>query len=352
MNPTTNFLTILDNRVKSIFPVVAPTVAEEFRQYSTPVADKQLLHTIAGVTGLAMGEIIADGQVPTSDAPIQGFNKTYTQQVFTKRIRLSKKSMYFLFENGEDAKIKGAIEKQVMDVKNAITHVKNFLAQSMLYSGTGTSFTFTPLGGLGNIVSVDTTGVDGVAAFIATHPREDGGASWTNIVNSGTNNPTFSFTALMAARDLHANKKDGRGLPLSGKLDKFVCLVNSGTHFLAVSIKKTLESGKFPSATISTTYPILVAPTSLVDTSATEGYDIVPLMRYGSTGWTSVAWAMFDSSAIDEEHGLLVIESMPLQLITAEDSIGGLDYVKTAITYLQMGFADMRPWMFSTGLNV
>lgn len=350
MNPTTNYLTILDNRVKDIFGVTSPTVKEEYMEYSTKVTDKQLLHTLSGITGLAMGEIIADGQVPTSDAPIQGYTKTYTQQVFTKRIRLSKKSMYFLFENGEDAKIKAAVEKQVLDVKNAVTHVKNYLAQSMIYGGSATSFSFTPLG-LGNTVNVDTTGVDGVAAFSASHPREDGGTAWSNIIVSGTTNPTYSFTALMAARDLNANKKDGRGLPLNYKLNKLIVLDNSQTHFLAISIQKTLQAGKFPSAALVSSVPTLVAPVSFVDAATTESYDILPLMRYGGTGWTSVAWAMFDSAGIDAEHGLLYVESMPLQLITAEDSIGGLDYVKTAIEYCQFGFGDMRPWEWSSGLN-
>jgi hypothetical protein len=352
MNPTVNYSTILDNRVKDIFAVVAPTVPEEFMQYTTKVDDKQLLHTTEGITGLAMGEIIADGQVPTSDAPIQGFLKTYTQQVFSKRIRLSMKSMYFLFENGQDAKIKSTIENQVLDVKNAIIHTKNYLAQSMVYNGIlGTSFSFTPLGGLGNTVTVDTTGIDGVAAFSAAHPREDGGASWTSLVTSGTVNPTFSFTALMAARDIGANKKDGRGLPISYKYTKSLFLDQSQSYFLAVSINATLKAGKYPSAILSGGNVALGTPTSLVDAATTAAFDIVPLMRYGGTGWTSIAWALFDPTAIDANHGLLFIESMPVTLITAQDAIGGLDYVKTAITYCQFGFADMRPWMVSDGLN-
>lgn len=359
MNPTVNYSTLLDNRVKDIFGVVSPTVKDEYSMYSTKISDKQQLHTLSGVTGLSMGEIIADGQVPTSDAPIQGFTKTYTQQIFSKRIRLSKASMYYLFENGEEAKIKAKIESEITDVKNSIVHCKNYLAQSMLYGANATSFTFTPLGGLGNTVSVDTTGIDGVAAFSASHPREDGGTSWSNIVVAGaTTDPSFSLTSLLAARALHAQKKDGRGLPLvNSSLDKLLCQMNSQTYFLATTIKNTLASGRYPSTSLvpsnSTTGVVtLGTPTSLVDANPTESFDIMPLMVYGGTGITSIFWAMYDSKMINAQHGLLYIESMPTQLITAEDVLGGLDYVKTAIEYCTFGFGDMRPFEWSNGTGI
>lgn len=347
---TSDYLTILDNRVKDIFPVIGPKVTREWTQYAKQVTDKQLLHTLTGITALAMGEIIGDGQVPFSDAPLQGFTKTYTQQVFTKRLRLSMKAMYFLFQNGEDAKIKGAIEKEVTSLKDAVVQLENYLAQSMLYNGTSTSFSFTPLGGLGATVSVDTTGIDGVAAFTASHPREDGGTAWSNLIFSGTANPLYSFTALMAARGQQSLKKDGRGLPLLGEnLNKFLCQINSTTHFLATTIKKTLESGKYPVAYNNSGTLALQSPASLVDGAPTVAYDIIPLAIYGGSAITSLTWALFDSTMIDDEHGLLYIESMPLQLITAQDTLGGLDYVKTAVQYCQFGYADMRYWMWSNG---
>ena len=207
MNPTVEFGTILDNRVKDIFPVTGPRIKEEFREHSTKIDDKQRLHTLTGVTGLSMGEVIADGQVPYADAPIQGFTKTYTQQIFSKRLRLSRASMYYLFQNGDAAKIKGDIETQVMDVKDAIVHAKNYYVQAMFYGAYNSSVAWTSLNSVGNTVNIDTTSIDGVAAFSTTHPREDGGASWSNIIVSGTNNPTFSFTALLAARAQHILKK-------------------------------------------------------------------------------------------------------------------------------------------------
>lgn len=347
---TNDYLTILDNRVKDIFPVIGPKVKREWPQYAKQITDKQLLHTLTGVTALAMGEIIGDGQVPTSDAPIQGYTKTYTQQVFTKRLRLSMKAMYFLFENGQDAKIKGEVEKEVTSLKDAVVQLENYLAQSMIYNGNATSFSFTPLGGLGVTVSVDTTGIDGVAAFSASHPREDGGTAWSNIISSGTVNPVFSFTALMAARGQQSLKKDGRGLPLLGEnLDRLLCQVNSNTHFLATSIKKTLDAGKYPQAYITGGALALQSPTSLVDGAPTVSYEIVPLAVYGGSAITSVTWALYDSTMVDDEHGLLYIESMPLQLISAQDAVGGLDYVKTAVQYCQFGFGDMRYWMWSNG---
>lgn len=351
MNNTTDYLTILDNRVKDIYSVTSSAIENEYSKYSNTIIDKQRLHTLTGITGLSMGEIIADGEVPVSDAPLQGFTKTYTQQIFNKRIRMSKAAMYYLFENGQDAKIKAEVQKEVTGVKNSLMNLKNYLAQAMLFNGTLTSFPFLPIGG-SKITNTDTTGVDGVAAWSLAHPREDGGPAWSNIIVSGTNNPTCSFTAILAARGQHANKKDGRGLPLMGStLDKVICQESSQTHFLLTTIKKTLESGKYPSVALVTGNLSLVAPTSLVDSAPTSAFEIIPLTTYGAQGITSLTWAMFDSKMLDSSHGLQYIESMSDVLETANDVLGGKDYIKDITCYCTMGFADMRGWQFSNGTN-
>lgn len=344
MSNTAAYSTILDARVKKIYPVVQPTVVEEYAKYSNKVSHQEYQYVMTGVTGLAMGQVIADGQVPASDAPIQGYTKTFTQAIFTNRVRLTKQSYYYLFTSKQGKKIDEKVKAQVLNLKNSIVHLKNFYAQSVLANGQSTSFSFTPIGGFQGSVTVDTTTADGVALWSAAHTREDGGANWTNIVVSGaTTNPVFSFAALLAARSLHAQKKDGRGLPMMSTLDTFMFQDQSTAFFLASSIKGTLASGKYPSATPGSTG-------TFVDANPTSSFEIIPLMVYGSTGTTSVQWFAFDSKMVNDEFGFQYIESMPLEISDLkEDYVGNLDLIMTATLYCQFGANDLRGWMYSQG---
>lgn len=347
MSVRVDYSTILNDRVKAIYAVTSPTIPNEFSQYTTKINHNQYQYTTQGVTGLAMGQIIADAQVPSSDAPIQGYTKTFTQIIGVSRIRISKQAFYFLFESKDGAKIDAAVKKEVLSSKNALLMLKNYYAQSLLANGASTSFTFTPIGNLGQPTTVDTTGADGVAYWSASHPREDGGTAWSNIILSGTVNPVFSFTSLLAARAQQVNKKDGRGLPLIGtKLDKFIFQDQSAAYFLATSIAGTLKAGKYPSATPGTTG-------TFVDSNPTNSFEVIGLAPFGSTGTgiTSLMWLGFDSAMVNEDYGFKYIETMAdTEPEFMEDFVGNLDYISTVTCYFQMGASDLRYWMFSSGL--
>jgi hypothetical protein len=231
MSTIFDYSVVLDNRTKVISPRTSPTVPEEYALYTNKVDYNQLTYTTTGITGVGMGQVITDGQIPSSDAPIQGYTKSFNQIIFTARVRLSQQSAYFLFNSKDGAKIDGDIKSKVLNLKNAITHSKNYFMQSLLAQGFTTSFSFSPINALvqSTVTVVDTTTADGVAYWSAAHTREDGGANWSNlIVSAGTTNPTFSFAALMASRTNQTAKKDGRGMPLIGStLDKFMFQLNS-----------------------------------------------------------------------------------------------------------------------------
>lgn len=345
MSFITDYSVILNDRMKKIVPITSPTVVTEYTKYTNKVDWNQYTYTMTGVGGLGMGQIIADGAVPLSDAPIQGFTKSANQVILTERERLSQQSMYYLFNSKDGAKIDAEVKKKVLSLQNAITHLKNYYAQSIIANGWATSFTFTPINSIGATgVTVDTTGADGVATWSLVHPREDGGATWSNIIVSGSNNPVFSFTALLAARALHVLKKDARGLPLTGSnLNLFMFQNQSTSFFLAQSIKRTLESGKYPSATPGTTG-------TFVDGNPTDSYEIFGLTPYGGTGITSVMWFGLDSTQVNEYEGFQYIESMPMTIDDwAIDYVGNRDYLSTATAYAQIAGNDFRYWMVSNG---
>jgi hypothetical protein len=350
---TGNYGTILDARLKHLYPETAGRITDEFSKYTNKVTHKELFYLTTSVAGLAMGQIIGEGQVPASDAPIQGFTKVFTQGIFSHRVRLTKRAYYYLFEAKDGAKIQSNLKDEIMNLKDAIVHLKNYYSQSLLAQGFATSFTFTPINGFSGSVNVDTTGADGVAYWSASHPRIDGGAAQSNLVFSGTVNPLFSFTALLAARAQQTNKKDGRGLPLVGAvLNTLICQQDSQTYFLATSIKKTLDAGKVPSVALTGGNFALVSPINFMDSAPTSSFEVVGLSPYGTSGLTSIMWFMYDSKKVNKDFGFQFIESMPEELIQVQDNVGAQDFIWTITTYCQFGANDLLFFMASNGTTV
>lgn len=337
MSTISSYSTLLDARMKKIFPVVQSEVTEEYLSIANKVSWGQLQYVMSGVTGLSMGQIINDSAIPGSDAPIQGYTKTFTQAIFTQRVRLSKMSYYYLFQSKNFAKIDGDLKRLVINLKDAVTHLRNYYSQALVKGGGAagsTSVSFTPLNGFSGSVTADCSTADGVKYWSASHLREDGGANWSNVAAGA-----FSFANLLATYTTHSLKKDGRGLPLMSTLDTLVFIKNSSAHFLAQSILKTLESGKYPSATPGTTG-------TFVDGNPVPAYKIVTLSNYGGLGLASTDWLAFDSSKKNDDFGFQYIESKPLEISDLrEDYVGNNDLISDATAYCQFGANDLRFWM-------
>lgn len=349
MSTIYDHLTLLNDRSKKVYAVTNATVPEEYTMYTNKVTDNKYQYMMQGVTALAMGQIIADGQIPASDAPLQGFNITFNQAIFTHRVRLSQQDMFYLIDAKRPDLLDERVKKLIVNLKNAVINLKNYYAESMLANGASTSFSFSSIGFIAlGTTTVTTTGADGVAYWSASHPREDGGTAWSNIIQSsgGTNNPPLSFANILAARVIHAAKKDGRGLPLMGStLDTVVVVKDSQNDFLATSIAKTLESGKYPSATPGTTG-------AFVDVNPISSFNVMRLARYDGTALTQVQWLMMDSAKKNDEFGFQYVVSKEME--SPEwvcDEIGNKDYVATVEEYCQFGAADLRYWMYSSGLS-
>lgn len=360
----TDYSTILDPRVKSIVTVSPATMEEEFKKYTNVYSDNQLQNVVTSAVGLGMGQITADGAVAASDAPIQGFTKVVTQAQLQHRARLSYMTFSFLAGGLSDsnlAKLDAELKSKIMDLKNSIVMLKNYLGQSILANGFSSSFTFTPINSLVTVSSltIDTTGLDGVSIWNAAHPREDGGTAWSNIVNTtivggSTNNPTFSFTGFLAARAQHSVKKDGRGNPLQGsQLDTLYCVKGSAVSFLARSIASTLASGKVPAITSATLTQSAQTNAILFNDSAPTGsFEVVELENWGGTGLTSAMWFMADSKKRMKGFGLQYIQTKETQVLPVfMDLAGNLDYVFNVVEFGQFGCGDFRFWMASNGTN-
>ncbi len=334
-----DYAVIVNNVLKTIAPKVSPTVKEEYLDFMYKVVDNQRIYSDTGVTGLGMAEIIPDGGVGASDAPIQGFSKNYVQMHFTKKVRLTFQSNFFLFESSA-AKIKATVKSKVLDGKNAITHAKNYLAQSLLAQGFNTSFTWVPINAVGVSTPISTLGADGVEYWSQVHPMEDGGPAWSNVIVDGsTASPQFTYSSLLAARRQQSLKKDGRSLPLMSQLDTLVCRSGSTTAQYATTIKGTIDKGLAPQQT-----------NLFNNAPATDTFKIVTLSPYENLAMTGLAWGMFDSSMMTEDYGFLYIEALPTRAEPAVvDLLGNQDLVLNFNCLSVMGASDLRGWMWSDG---
>lgn len=333
-----DYLVIVNNVLKHISPKTSPTVKAEYLDFMYKVPSAERIYSDTGITGLGMAEIIPDGGIGSSDAPIQGFSKNYVQMHFTKKVRLSFQSNFFLFE-GAAAKIKGSVKSKILDGKNAIEHAKNYLAQSLLANGHATSFTWTPINNVGVSTPISTLGADAVEFWSAIHPREDGGPTWTNVITDNIPSPQFTYSALLAARRLHALKKDGRGNPLISSLDTLICRKGSATEQFAKTIKATIEKGLAPQQT-----------NLFNNAPATDTFKIVTVSPYENLGMTGLMWGMFDSSMVNEDYGFKYIEALPTRAEPAViDALGNQDLVINFNSLAVMGASDLRGWMWSVG---
>jgi len=333
-----DYAVIVNNVLKHVAPKTSPSVKPEYLDFMFKVDNNERIYTDIGVTGLGMAEIIPDGGIGASDAPIQGFTKNYVQMHFTKKVRLTFQSNFFLFETAA-AKIKASVKSKVIEGKNAIEHAKNYLAQSLLAQGFNTSFTWTPINNVGVNTPISTLGADAVEFWSAVHPREDGGPTWSNVIVDVLNSPQFTYSALLAARRQHSLKKDGRGNPLISQLDTLVCRAGSATAQYAKTIKGTIDKGLAPQqANLFNNAP------------ATDTFKVVELSAYENLGLTGLAWGMFDSNMVNEDFGFKYIEALPTRAEPAVvDLLGNQDLVLNFNSLAVMGASDLRGWMWSAG---
>jgi len=334
-----DYAVIVNNVIKHVAPKVSPTVRAEYLDFMHKVDNNERIYTDVGVTGLGMAEIIPDGGIGASDAPIQGYSKNYTQMHFTKKVRLTFQTNFFLFESAA-AKIKGSVKAKVLEGKNAIEHAKNYLSQSLLSQGFTTSFSWTPINNVGTTQTISTIGADAVEYWSQAHPREDGGTAWSNVIVDGaTASPQFTYSALLATRQLHSIKKDGRGLPLISELDTLICRRGSATAQFAKTIKGTIDKGLAP------------AQTNIFNNApATDTFKVIELSPYQNLAMDGLMWGMMDSSMMNADFGFLYIEALPTRAEPAViDLLGNQDLVLNFNSLAVMGASDLRGWMWSAG---
>jgi len=336
------YATIVNNVLKTLVPKVSVEDKKEYLKYMNKIVHNERIYTDLGVTGLSMAEIIPDGAIAASDAPIQGFSKNYTQVLFSKKVRISYLSNYFLFTS-ELAKVKPMVKAKIMDGMNSIEQSKSYLGQAHLAQGWGTSFSWVPLNGVGTPTLISTLGADGVEYWSQAHPREDGGATWPNVVVDGlTPSPAFEYSPLLAARRQGSLIKDGRGNPMMIDFNTLIVRYGSNAAQVAKGIKATIDKGIAPGQT-----------NIFNNAPQTSTFEIIELASWGGLGLTGLMWFLTDRNQMNENFGFQYIEAMPTRAEPVfYDAPGNQDFISNFNSIAIMGASDLRTWLASAGDGV
>ena len=280
----------------------------------------------SSLTGLGEADFVDENAVITSDTPVQGFDKTYTQEMVGTIIPFTMKMWKFGIKKRD-------LENVVGELKKSIARKKEKLCAERLTNGfESTSYSHT---GSGGSRTITTSGGDGLGAFDDDHTREDGGTNMNNYVYDGTTyNLPFDYAGLKGAHRTASLFVDGRGNPRPAMLDTLVCKKGSSVHFKAMEILGAIKSGK-------------IAESNDNDGAAVPAFKVLPLDYLTQDAY----WFMFDSSrALTDQEGFQFVESQAPSVDPINVVYRTKEIQTSATTIFDLGHNDVaRCWVGSKG---
>lgn len=250
------------------------------------------LHKDSSMTGLGNASRIVENAVVLGEAPIQGFDKTYTQVEYGKLMAVTKQMWKFGIK-------KRNLTNVVNQLRAACMREREILCGDRYDQAFATSY--TAVDDNGNY-SVATTGGDGGASVSATHTREDGGTNWNNRITDGTTvNMDFDYDAIKAAHRTAALITDGKGNLMNVSVGTLVTRKGYANSFRAGEILGAIKTGGARSLPSS----------AQNDAAGTPDFAVI------ETPWISTNtayWWMLDESMKGDEYGFQYKESQPISL--------------------------------------
>lgn len=316
---------LTDLSIQEIWPKTESDKVEYHRSYFNVESVTDLIVKDSSVSSISTFSKIPENGLIPADSPHQGFDQSYTQSFFAGMLRITRPMWRYGLKPRK-------LQSLVLELRNDANRFREQVLANVVeniastsYIETSGKFSFT----------VTNTGGDGAAGVSTSHQREDGGSNWNNQVTDGsTVNMDFDYDALKAARRTASLVLGPVGEILDVTLDTLLCKKDSPVHHRAEELLKALAKGERPD-------------TANRDGSIDFAFKIVPVPYLT----TAAAWAMFDSSKMNDKYGFQVKEGMPLTLDPQF-----IDYDSKEIKYsagadFAYGFNDLRYWVFSDGTN-
>lgn len=286
----------------------------QLKKYYNYRTTEDYIEKDSSLSGLSEADFTDENAEIVEDAPVQGYDQTYTQEAVDVIVPFS----YRVWKFGIKKRKLANISKEITA---ALNRKKEKLAAERLTNGFSTSYTHQ---GSVRSKSISLTGGDGLEPFSPAHTREDGGANMNNVVYDGsTYSLPFDYAGLKAAHRTASLFVDPRGNPMPGNLDTLICKKGSSVAFKAREIKKAISMNKMPESNDN-------------DGSGVPDFKVIELDYLTQDAY----WFMFDSSkALSDEYGFQFIES----------EANNLDPVNIVYKTREMQFAGHT--MFQLGHN-
>ena len=318
---------LIDVSIQDIWLKGSEKESQMYKQYynvETGVVDYYMKDS--SLTGLGYAGRIVENAAATAIAPVQGFDKTYTQVQFGDLLSFSVHMWKFGIKKRD-------LENVTAEARKACSDLRELRCAERLDNAWATAYTAEDVSGN---YSLTTTGGDGLSFISASHTREDGGTAWNNQVTDGTTvNMDFEYDALKAAHRTAALIRNPRGKPTNVNLDTLVVARGSTPHMRAQEILGAINRG-------------YIAGSADRDGTAVPAFKIIALP------WilTNTAyWFMFDSSMKNQKYGLQYKESQPITLEgpNVVFKTGEIQYKATSM--FDIGHNDSRNWVGSQNDN-
>ena len=283
----------------------------------------------SSISGLGSASRIVENAVVVSEAPVQGYDKTYTQVSYGKLLPVTKEMWKFGIK-------KRSLERVAQSLKNACLRAREELCADRLDQSFATSYTKADDGGS---YSVSTTGGNSVELVSNAQTREDGGTNNNNRVTDGTTvNMDFDYDAIKAAHRTASLILDPKGKNMDINIDTFIFKKSTANYFRAQEILGAIRAGGKSSLPKSADN----------DASGTPAFKVLDLPYISSN---TAYWWGFDSSMVGSEYGLQYKESQGIQL-EGPNVVFKTDEIQYKATMLfDIGFNDYRNWVGSKNTN-
>jgi hypothetical protein len=280
----------------------------------------------SSLSGLGEADFVEENSAIISDVPVQGYDKTYTQNMVGVIVPFTWKMWKFGIKKRD-------LNNVAKELRAAVARKKEKLCAERLDNGfESTSYTHY---GQGGARTISTAGGDGLGLIDDDHTREDAGTNMNNFVYDGTTyNLPFDYSGLKAAHRTASLFVDPRGNPRAANLDTLVCKKGSSVHFKANEILGAIKSGKIPESMDN-------------DGAAVTAFKIVPLEYLSNAAY----WWMFDSSrALTDEEGLQFVESQATTLDPVNVVYKTKEIQNSVTAIFDLGHNDVaRCWVGSKG---
>jgi hypothetical protein len=320
---------LIDLSIQTIHPKMTNLEAENYKLYYNAQTTEDYYDKDSSLSALGEAARITENVIPVSESPVQGFDRTYTQ------VFMGKMAQFTMYDWKFGIK-KRKLEGVVKDLDRACRRKRERLTTEYIENSIAAATSYTVSDDAGNYTKA-VTGGDSLALVHASHTREDGGASWSNIVSDGTtSNMDFEYDALKAAHRTSSLILDPKGNLMNIDLDTVVVRKNSSNHFRAMEILKALQKGDIPGSFDH-------------DGAGIPAFRILALPYLTNTN--AAYWWMFDSKMMGDEYGLQYRESQGIAMEGPyTDFKTGSIYYKSTMAF-DYGHNDGRNWVGSTGAN-